>query len=57
MFYDQLKLSSSQEKLIFSFHFFLPEDIWEVPEFRQLPQSTELPEEVSAVTAWRLPGV
>lgn len=34
-----------------------PEDVREVPEVRKLPQSADLPEEVSAVTAGRLPGV
>lgn len=33
------------------------EDVREVLEVRKLPQSTDLPEEVSAVTAGRLPGV
>lgn len=34
-----------------------PEDLWEIPEVRKFPQSSDLPEEVSAITAGRLPGV
>lgn len=35
----------------------LLEDVWKIPEVRKLPQSTDLPEEISAVTARWLPGV
>ena len=33
------------------------EDVWEIPAVGELPQGTDLPEEVSALAAGWLPGV
>lgn len=50
--------------IIVKAHLFTPpvylppsENVWEVPEVRKFPKSTDLPEEVSAFAVGRLPGV